>query len=151
MRGDVGGSTWCFMLGATERDDLRHFNELLGSWPVQLALLALYAGVALLAFTRVARDFDDHGARRVFRAVVVALGIFVGFLVVGSAALDALVWRSPLQIIAFLWLFGMFIYYFARTVTGQRRGAGDDVSRERGAALEEVLAPLREELHGDSD
>src|SRR5665811_2606496 len=93
------------------------------SWPAQAALAALYVGLAVLAFTRVARDWDDGPARRYFRGAVVALGVFVVLQVVlGQALLGVVIWPVWLLIIELLWLFALWLYYFIRFITRQRSG-----------------------------
>ncbi len=135
------------LVAAAQRDDLRHFNELLASWPMRLAVLLLFAGIAVLAFTRVSRDFDD-GART-FRAAVVALGVFaclelfLGSSLGGSHAVP--IW---LQFTTLLWLFGLWLYYFVRFMTRQRSGPGDAETQRRGAELDETLAGMEQDLHG---
>ena len=138
------------LLAAMQRDDLRHFNELLASWPVRLAALLLFAGIAVLAFTRVARDFDD-GAR-IFRAAVVALGVFACLeLFLGSSLGGSHAVPLGLQFITLLWLFGLWVYYFARFMTRQRSGPGDAEARRRGAELDETLQDMERDLRGPAD
>ena len=135
------------MLVAAQRDDLKHFNELLASWPVRLVALLLFAGLAVLAFTRVSRDFED-GARG-FRAAVVALGVFLGLEFLLGASLGGShpvpVW---LEFIAILWLFGLWLYYFVRFMTRQRSGPPDVEAQGRGAELERSLTGMEQELRG---
>jgi Ca2+/Na+ antiporter len=129
-----------FVVALAQRDDLRHFNEVLGSWPAQLTLIALYLGLAILAFTRVARDFDDPGGVRWFRAAAVGLGVFIILAVLlRDWALRDVVWPVWPQLIAYLWLCALWIYYLLRTLTRIRPGRPDAEARERGAALKAVL------------
>jgi membrane protein implicated in regulation of membrane protease activity len=140
-------AAWCSVLAATERDDLEHFNELISSWPVQLALTAFYVGLAVLAFSRVARDWDD-GARRWFRAVAVALGVFLVLdVVLGSAVLGLVIWPLWVQIPLVVWLGGMWLYYTMRFMTRVRPGPGDPETQRRGAALELVLDEAEADQH----
>lgn len=128
------------------RDDLRHFNELIASWPVQVACLLLYVAVACLAYSRVVRDFDDGPGRRRVRAVVIALGVLVGLeLVLGSSMAGIAILPFWVQFVVLLWLAGMFLYYLVRFLTATRSGSGDDETRRRGAALDGVLAPPHDE------
>lgn len=132
-----------------QRDDLRQFNELIASWPVQLAVLALYAALAVLVFTRVARDFEDGPARRYARAALVALGVFVLLeFVLGSTVLGVVIWPLWLRILELLWLAALCFYYLVRLLTRPRPAAGDEESRRRGEALEGAIEPMERELHG---
>ncbi len=129
----------------------RWLRDLLTSWPAQAVFLAFYAGLAVLAFTRVARDWEDGPRKRYFRAAIVALGIFLVLeVVLGKALLAVVMWPTWLYLIELIWLFAMWLYYFIRFMTGQRRGPGDDETRRRGAALEGVIAPLSDEAHGST-
>jgi len=126
----------------------RWLRDLLMSWPAQAIFLAFYAGLAILAFTRVARDWEDGPRKRYFRAAIVALGIFLVLeVVLGKALLAVVMWPTWLYLIEAIWLFAMWLYYFICLMTGRRRGPGDDETRRRGAALEGVIAPLRDEAH----
>jgi hypothetical protein len=123
-------------------------RDVMTSWPAQGLIVALYVGLAVLAYTRVARDWEDGPRKRYFRAAVVALGVFfILEFVLGSALLSIVVWPTWLYLIEMIWLFGMWLYYFVRFMTRQRSGPGDDESRRRGAALERVIAPLSDEAH----
>lgn len=55
------------------RTDLQNFNEMIASWPVQLALTLLYLGLAALVFKHAARAFDDP--HRGSNASVLVLGV----------------------------------------------------------------------------
>ncbi len=124
----------------------RGSRDLLTSWPAQAALAALYVGLAVLAFTRVARSWDDGPARRYFRGAVVALGVFVVLQVVlGQALLGVFVWPVWLLIVELLWLFALWLYYFIRFMTRQRSGPGDPETQRRGAALDGTLSRMEDE------
>ena len=124
----------------------RALRDFLTAWPAQAALAALYVGLAVLAFTRVARAWDDGRARRYFRAAVVALGVFVVLQVVlGQALLGIVMWPVWLLIIELLCLFALWLYYFIRFLTRQRSGPGDPETRRRGAALDGTIARLEQE------
>ncbi len=126
----------------------RWLRDLLTSWPAQAIFLAFYAGIAILAFTRVARDWEDGPRKRYFRAAIVALGIFLVLeVVLGKALLAVVMWPTWLYLIELIWLFAMWFYYFIRFITGRRSGSGDAETRRRGAALEGVIAPLSDEAH----
>lgn len=138
------------VLAASERDDLRHFNELISSWPVQLLVLGLYLGLVVLAFTRGARDWEA-GPRRRFRVSLVALGVFLVLDVVfasgafGWNVVPAWTQTHFVQVPLFLWLFGMWLYYMARFMTATRPGPGDPEARLRGATLEGSLGGALDE------
>jgi small-conductance mechanosensitive channel len=126
----------------------RWLSDLMTSWPGQAIFLALYAGLAILAFTRVARDWEEGPRKRYFRAAVVALGVFLVLeVVLGKALLAVVMWPTWFYLIELIWLFAMWFYYFIRFMTGRRRGSGDDETRRRGVALEGVIAPLSDEAH----
>ncbi|MEI6725576.1 MAG: hypothetical protein WCN81_05075 [Actinomycetes bacterium] len=137
-----------WLAGDENAQAARWLRDLLTSWPAQALFLAFYAGLAVLAFTRVARDWEDGPRKRYFRAAIVALGIFLVLeVVLGKALLAVVMWPTWLYLIEAIWLFALWLYYFIRFMTGRRRGPGDDETRRRGAALEGVIAPLSDEAH----
>jgi hypothetical protein len=118
------------------RTDLQYFNEMIVSWPVQLALTLLYLGLAALVFKHASRAFDKP--HRGIKASVVALGVFIALTwVVGEV-----VW---LKVVVVLWLGALGVYYMMRAVTAARPGPPDPDAQERGAALESVLGVLEQE------
>lgn len=124
-------------------------RDFLTAWPAQAALAALYAGLAVLAFTRVARAWDDGPARRYFRGAVVALGVFVVLQVIlGQALLGVVMWPVWLLIIELLCLFALWLYAFIRFLTRQRSGPGDPEAQRRGAALDGSISRLEQERRG---
>ena len=136
------------LAGDANAEAARWLSDLTTSWAGQAIFLALYAGLAVLAFTRVARDWEDGLRKRYFRAAIVALGIFLVLeVVLGKALLAVVMWPTWLYLIEVIWLFGMWLYYFIRFMTRTRSGPGDDETRRRGAALEGVIAPLSDEAH----
>ena len=127
----------------------RALRDFLTSWPAQAALAGLYVGLAVLAFTRVARAWDDGPERRYFRGAVVALGVFVVLQVVlGQALLGVVIWPVWLLIIELLWLFALWLYYLIRFLTRQRSGPGDPDTRRRGAALDGTISRMEQERRG---
>ena len=129
-------------------DELRRFNEFLSSWPVALALTALYVALAVLVFVRLERDLAGTGAAR-RRAVVVALGVFVLLVLVLPSLFSLDHWSFVLlRYPVFLWLFAMWLYYVIRLMTAHRSGAADPEAQERGARLERTLEPLADERRG---
>jgi MFS family permease len=126
--------------------NMRLINEVMNSWAVQAVFAALLVGLVIVAFGRASRVFDNDRRRRIFRVAVVVLIVFV----VTQAAVTAAIGHVPLPIVVvveFVCLSGLWFYYVVRLLTGQRSGHGDDESRRRGAALEEVIAPLNDEAH----
>ena len=135
--------------GDANAEAAQHLRDLLMSWPAQAALAALYAGLAVLAFTRVARSWDDGPARRYFRGVVVGLGVFVVLQVIlGQALLGVVMWPVWLLIIELLCLFALWLYYFIRFMTRQRSGPGDPETQRRGAALDGTITRMEQERRG---
>ena len=129
----------------TNAEAARWLRDVMTSWPAQALMVALYLGLAVLVFTRVARDWDDGPRKRYFRAAIVAFGVFIVLeLVLGKALLGVVLWPTWLYLIEMIWLFALWLYYFIRFMTRQRSGPGDDESRRRGDALEHVIAPLSE-------
>lgn len=136
--------------GDANAEAARGLRDLLTSWPVQAVFAALYVGLAVLAYTRVARDWDDSPARRYFRGAVVALAVFVVLQVVlGQTLLRVVIWPVYLFVIELLWLFALWLYYFIRFMTRQRSGPGDTETRRRGAALDGTIARIEQERRGD--
>ena len=129
----------------------RALRDFLTSWPAQAALAALYLGLAVLAFSRVVRDWDDGPARRYFRGAIVALGIFVVLQVVlGQALLGVVLWPVWFLVVELLWLFALWLYYFIRFMTRQRSGPGDPETQRRGAALDGTISRMEHERHVDA-
>ena len=135
--------------GDANAEAARALRDLLTSWPAQAAFTALYVGLAVLAYSRVARDWDDGPARRSLRGAVVALAVFVVLQVVlGQGLLEIVVWPVYLFVIELLWLFALWLYYFTRFMTRQRSGPGDPETQRRGAALDGTIAQMERERHG---
>ena len=129
----------------------RWLRDVMTSWPMQALIIALYVGIAVLAFTRVARDWEDGPRRRYFRAAVVALGVFfVLEVVLGQALLSFVIWPAWLYLIELLWLFALWLYYFFRFLTRQRSGPGDPESKRRGVALDGTIEQMEQERQAGS-
>lgn len=138
---------WSAIVAQSAHEDLEHFNDLISSWPVQLLVAGLYAALALLAFSRVAREWDD-GVRRWFRAVAVGLAVFVLLMVVlGESVLGWIVWPVWLQYVLIMWLAGMCLYYMVRAMTRVTPGEGDPEAQRRGATLEQTLGEALDDAH----
>ncbi len=130
------------------QDNLRFINEVMTSWAVQAVIAGLLVGIAIVAFGRASRIFDDDRTRRVFRVVVVALAV----VVVAQAALTAASGHVSLPVVVvveFVWLCGLWFYYFFRFMTGRRRGPGDPEAQRRGEALDGTISRIGRERAGD--
>ena len=115
----------------------------MSSWPAQLLIVVLYLGLAVLAYVRVSRDWHDVGGarNRYFLVTVIVLGVLVILqFVLGSSLFGVVRWPTWLFWIEFVVLFALWFYCLVRLMTRQRRGRGDDETRRRGAALEDVIA-----------
>jgi hypothetical protein len=126
------------LLASEAQDQAQHFSDVIDSWPVQFVLFAFYAGLAVLAFSRVSRAFTDD--LRWFRAVVIALGVFVALrFLFGGDVLGQVMWPIWIQRIVVLWMSAMYLYYIIRFMTKVRPGPPDAVAQARGSALDDVL------------
>ena len=112
------------------------------SWPAQLVILLLYAGLAVLLVRHARREWEGGAPQPVPRGRPVAGGVFfvLQFLFASSLVGDVS-WPAWPFVIEFVVLFALWLYAFVRFMTGQRSGPGDDESRERGEALERVIMP----------
>jgi membrane protein implicated in regulation of membrane protease activity len=133
------------LLGAADPDSAawaRWLRDVMESWPAQLVILLMYAGLMVLLVRHASKEWD-RGARNPY---------LLGFLVVGgafcvlqflfgSSLLGEMDWPTGLFVIEFVLLFALWLYAFVRFMTRQRSGPGDDEARERGAALESVILP----------
>ena len=128
--------------------DLRIFNELMNSWAVQGILAAFLLGLVIVAFTRASLTFDDDRTRRTFRVAVTALGVLVVLQAVVTAALGHIPFPPIPQVIEFVWLFALWLYYFIRFMTRQRSGPGDPDTQRRGAALDGTISRMEQERRG---
>ncbi len=138
-----------FVIGAVDPDNAawaRWLRDVMESWPAQLVILLMYAGLMVLLVRHASREWDK-GARNPY---------LIGFLCVGgtflvlqfllaSTLLGVVDWPTGLFVIEFVLLFALWLYAFVRFMTRQRSGPGDDEARERGAALERVIHPPAEQ------
>jgi hypothetical protein len=124
--------------------DIKLINEVMNSWAVQGILAVLLIGLLAAAFSRASRVFPDDRTRRAFRAAVIGLGVLVVVQAVLTAALGHIPY-PPIQLIEFLWLFAMWLYWFLRFMTRQRSGPGDPEARRRGVALDGAMSRLEDE------
>ncbi len=133
------------LIGAEDPDNAawaRWLRDVMESWPVQLAILLLFVGLAALLVRHASREWE-HGARNRYLVgfLVVAGVFFVLQFLFGSSLLDVVDWPAGLYVIEFVVLFALWLYAFVRCITGQRSGPGDEESRRRGADLERVIKP----------
>ena len=120
----------------------RWLRDVMESWPVQLAILLLYVGLAVLLVRHASREWEN-GARNKYLVgfLVVSGAFFVLQFLFGSSLLDVVDWPTGLYVIEFVVLFALWLYAFVRWITRQRSGPGDEESRKRGADLERVIGP----------
>lgn len=133
------------LIGATDPDNAawaRWLRDVMESWPVQLAILLLYVGLAVLLVRHASREWEN-GARNKYLIgfLVVSGAFFVLQFLLGSSLLDVVDWPTGLYAIEFVVLFALWLYAFVRWITRQRSGPGDEESRRRGADLEQVIGP----------
>ena len=134
------------LLGAAVDPDsaawARWLRDVMSSWPAQLIVLLLFAGLAALLVRHAAREWEG-GARNRYLQVGLFLGgvFFVLQFLFASSLVGDVSWPVWLFVIEFVVLFALWLYAFVRFMTTQRSGRGDDESRERGEALERVIMP----------
>jgi len=128
--------------------DLRVFNELMNSWAVQGIIAAFFVGLVIVALTRASRIFEDDRTRGAFRVAAAALGVLVVLQAVVTAALGHIPFPPIPQVIEFVWLFALWLYYFIRFMTRQRSGPGDPDTQRRGAALDGTISRMEQERRG---
>jgi hypothetical protein len=136
------------LIGATDPDSVawaRWLRDVMESWPAQLVILLMYAGLMALLVRHASREWD-RGARNPYLVgfLVASGAFFVLQFLLGSSLLDVVDWPTGLFVIEFVVVFALWLYWFVRFVTRQRSGPGDLESRERGAALEGVIMPPRD-------
>jgi heme/copper-type cytochrome/quinol oxidase subunit 3 len=118
----------------------RWLRDVMMSWPAQLVILLLFAGLALLLALHARREWEGGLRNKYLVAGLVIGGVFfvAQFLVAGGivGSVDWPVWPFVVELIV---LFALWLYAFVRFMTTTRSGKGDDESRARGAALDEVI------------
>jgi len=119
----------------------RWLQDVMTSWPAQLVILLLFAGLALLLARHAAREWEGGLHNRYLQVGLVAGGVFfvLQFLFASSLVGDV-TWPLWPFVIELVVLFALWLYAFVRFMTRQRSGPGDDETRRRGAALEKVIA-----------
>lgn len=128
--------------------ELKIFNDLLDSWVVQAAIAGLFVALVVVAFALSSRTFEDRRTRLIFRIDVVLLGAALVLQAVATAWLGHTPFPPIPQLIEFIWLIALWLYYFFRLLTRQRSGRGDAETRRRGVALDDALARYDTEAHG---
>jgi membrane protein implicated in regulation of membrane protease activity len=128
------------LIGVTDPDQVawaRWLRDVMESWPAQLAMLLLYAGLMILLVRHAARSWDKGARNPYLLGFLIVSGVFfmLQFLL-GSSLVDVVDWPTGFFLIEFVVLFALWLYAFVRRITRQRSGAGDDEARDRGAALD---------------
>ena len=132
------------LLGAAVDPDsaawARWLRDVMMSWPAQLIILLLFAGLAVLLVRHAAREWEGGARNRYLQVGLVVGGVFfvLQFLFASSLVGDVS-WPAWPFVIEFVVLFALWLYAFVRFMTTQRSGPGDDESRTRGAALDQVI------------
>jgi membrane protein implicated in regulation of membrane protease activity len=118
----------------------RWLRDVMMSWPAQLVILLLFAGLAVLLALHARREWESGLRNRYLIAGLIIIGVFfvAQFLFAGGivGSVDWPVWPFVVELIV---LFALWLYAFVRLMTKARSGKGDDESRARGAALDEVI------------
>jgi hypothetical protein len=118
----------------------RWLRDVMTSWPAQLGILLLFAGLALLLALHARREWEGGLRNKYLVAGLVIGGIFfvVQFLV-ASGFVGNVSWPVWPTVIEYVVVFALWLYAIVRFMTKTRSGKGDDESRARGAALDEVI------------
>jgi membrane protein implicated in regulation of membrane protease activity len=131
------------LIGVTDPDNAawaRWLRDVMESWPVQLVILLLYVGLAVLLVRHASREWENGARNRYLVGFLVVSGaFFVLQFLLGSSLLGIIDWPTGLFVVEFILLFALWLFAFVRFVTRQRSGPGDDESRKRGADLERVI------------
>ena len=118
----------------------RWLRDVMTSWPAQLVILLLFAGLAVLLVRHAAREWEGGANNRYLRIGLAAGGVFfVLQFLFASSLVGNVSWPAWPFVIEFVVLFALWLYAFVRFVTTQRSGPGDDESRDRGAVLDRVI------------
>ena len=118
----------------------RWLQDVMASWPGQLLILLLFAGLAVLLVRHAAREWEGGVHNRYLQVGLAVGGVFfiLQFLLASSLVGDV-TWPAWPFVVEFVVLFALWLYGFVRFMTRQRSGPGNDESRERGAALDKVI------------
>ena len=124
----------------------RWLQDVMTSWPAQLVILLLFAGLAVLLVRHAAREWEDGVHNRYLQVgLAVAGAFFVLQFLFASSLVGDVSWPAWPFVIEFVVLFALWLYAFVRFMTTQRSGPGDDESRDRGAALDRVIQEAGDE------
>lgn len=124
----------------SDADWARWLTDVMTSWPVQFAILLLWAGLGLLLALHARREWE-HGLRnRYLRAGLLAAGVFfVLQFLFASSSFGWASWPAWPFVVESVVLSALWLSAFVRFMTRQRSGRGDDESRARGASLDRVI------------
>jgi len=131
------------VMGATDPDNAawaRWLRDVMTSWPGQLVILLLFAGLAVLLALHARREWEGGLRNKYLVAGLVIGGVFfvVQFLV-ASGFVGNVSWPVWPTLIEYVVVFALWLYAFVRFMTRQRSGSGDAESQARGAAFERVI------------
>jgi hypothetical protein len=134
-------------IGVTDPDEAawaKWLNDVMTSWPGQLVILLLYAGLMVLLVRHASREWEDGARNRYLVGFVVLSGVFfvLQFLFASSLVGDV-GWPAWPFMVEFIVLIALWLYAFVRFMTRQRSGPGDDATRARGVALDRALDAAR--------
>jgi membrane protein implicated in regulation of membrane protease activity len=134
-------------IGVTDPDEAawaKWLNDVMTSWPGQLVVLLLYAGLMVLLVRHASREWEN-GARNTYLVgfLVVSGVFFVLQFLLASSLVGDVGWPAWPFVVEFIVLVALWLYAFVRFMTRQRSGPGDDATRARGAALDRALDAAR--------
>jgi hypothetical protein len=131
------------VMGATDPDNAawaRWLRDVMTSWPAQLLILLLFAGLALLLVLHARREWEDGLRNKYLIAGLVGGSVFfVAQFLLASGLVGDVTWPVWPFVVETVVLFALWLYAFVRFMTKTRSGKGDDESRARGSALDDVI------------
>jgi hypothetical protein len=131
------------MIAVTDPDNAawaRWLRDVMTSWPAQLVILLLWAGLAALLMRHARREWEGGLRNKYLVAGLVMGGVFfVAQFLVASGFVGSVTWPVWPTVVEYVVVFALWLYAFVRFMTRTRSGKGDDESRARGAALDEVI------------
>lgn len=118
----------------------RWLRDVMMSWPAQLVIVLLFAGLAVLLALHARREWEG-GLRNKYLVAGLVIGgaFFVAQFLLASGFVGDASWPAWPFVVELIVLFALWLYAFVRFMTKTRSGKGDDESRARGAALDEVI------------
>jgi hypothetical protein len=132
-----------FLMAVMDPDNaawIRWLNDVMTSWPVQLAILLLWAGLGLVLALHARREWERGLRNRYLQAILLLAGVFfVLQFLLATSSFGWADWPAWPFVVEAVFLFALWLYAFVRFMTGQRSGKGDEESRARGAALDRVI------------